>query len=137
MGQGWALSSCSCLCRIAAFRPAAWVAGLGSANECAHELAFHVRSDVIHRDTGFGQEHPCVFDVVDAGRLKLYVCKAGGDQLRSIVGLFQRSGNATDPKEHALADGSRDLTAHHNVRHGEAAPRPEDAEGFTEDTGLI
>ena len=84
----------------------------------------------VRRDAG-------VFDVIDAGGLKVYRLKSCVFQLCSIVGLFQSSGDAAHPKQHAFANGIRYLAAHYNIRDGEAAARAEYAEGFFEDASFI
>ena len=68
---------------VTASRRTAWGDWLGCPDECAYKLALYLRGDLVHRDTGFGEKHAGIFDVIGARWLKVYVDKTGGNQLRS------------------------------------------------------
>jgi hypothetical protein len=113
---------------------AAWCATggrrFGSANEGADELVFNLGRDLVDRDSCFGEERSRIFDVIGASGLEIDVRKAGVCEFGALVGLFERSGDAADPKQHALSDGVGNMATNDDVGDGEAAAGAEYAEGF-------
>src|ERR1017187_10379983 len=92
------------------------------ADEGAQEFAFDLRGDLIDGDAGFGEEGARVFDVVGAGWLEVDVGEARGGELGAVVVLFERPGDAADPKQHALADGVGALAVGDDIGDGERPP---------------
>src|ERR1035437_307390 len=107
------------------------------ADEGAQEFAFDLRGDLIDGDAGFGEEGARVFDVVGAGWLEVDVGEARGGELGAVVVLFERAGDAADPKQHALADGVGDLAVGDDIGDGEAAAGTQHAEGLAQHAVLV
>src|ERR1700738_2790643 len=103
--------------------------GFGGADEGAEEFSFYVRGDGVYVDAGRREELAGVFAVVDAGGVVGAAWAVCGGELRGVVGLFEGSGDAADPEQHALADGGVDGAAGDHVRDGEAAAGAQHAEG--------
>ena len=76
------------------------------------------------------QEFACVFGPVDARRLNIDLFESGGSQLAAVFVLFERTGDAADPKKHALADLGQHFAASDNVGHGKAPAWLQNAKGF-------
>ena len=74
------------------------------ADECAQELAVHLRRERIHIEALTGEEFTCIFHAINAGRLDFYVRKSGGRQFGPVLRFFQCARDAPDPKQNALAD---------------------------------
>src|ERR1700738_2492171 len=116
---------------------AAGLGGFGGADEGAEEFSFYVRGDGVYVDAGLREELACVFEVVDAGWFEVDAGESGGGKFGCVFGLFEGSGDAADPEEHALADGGVDGAAGDHVRDGEAAAGAQHAEGFGQDSLFV
>src|SRR6185437_2640596 len=109
----------------------------GGADEGACEFSFDLRCNCVHIDSGLGEELTRIFDVVGSRDFERDVCEPCGFELVLIVRSLKGAGDATDPEEHAVAYGVRDVTEEDHVGDGEAAAGAEDTKCFREDAVFI
>ena len=74
------------------------------ADERAHELAVHFRRHGIHVNSLLVQEGARVLDFVHPRRLNVDLFESRFRQLRRILRILQRAGDAAHPELHALAN---------------------------------
>src|SRR5579871_100113 len=117
---------------LAARRAAAGLRFNG-ADEGAHEFAVDLRRDFVDVDALTGEKLAGVFDAIDARGFEIDLIESDGPELGAIFVLLERTGDATDPGEHALANFGRHVTLGDHIGDGEAAAGFEHAESFGED----
>src|SRR5580658_293440 len=106
--------------------------GFHGADERAHDLAIHHRGYCVNVDALPAQKCPCVLDVVYPCRFNVDVVETCLGELGDIPPIFQRSGNAADPQEHALSHYVRNLTARDHIRNSEPPPRLQNPKGLAQ-----
>src|SRR6266850_7036692 len=73
-------------------------------NERAREAAVHFGRDAIHVHTAVGQKRPRILDLIDAPRIELDVREPRRLELRGVLIVAERAGDAADPQLHVAAD---------------------------------
>src|SRR5690348_8412961 len=74
------------------------------ADEGAHELSVHLRSDGVNIDAMAGEEFAGVFDAIDASGFEGYLLEAGGGEGAAVFVFFQCACDTADPEENVLAN---------------------------------
>src|SRR3974390_2021886 len=105
---------------------------LHGADERAHELAVDLSRHGVDVDALAGQEIVRVLHLVDAGGLDAGLLEAGGLQLRVVLVLLQRSGDAADPQQHVAPQLLGHWSPRHDVRNGETATGLQHPERFAQ-----
>src|SRR5216684_4261230 len=85
---------------------------LARADEGAGEFAINVRCDLLRIEIGPCKDVSGIRNRVDTRRLYVNFGEAGARELCTVLGLLERSGDASDPEFDAAADFGGHFTAH-------------------------
>src|SRR5713226_919760 len=110
---------------------------LARANEGAGEFAVNVRCDLLRIEAGLCKQVRGIRNRVDTRRLYVNFGEAGARELCPVLGLFERSGDASDPEFDAAADFGGHFTAHDDVGYGKASARLQDAKRLGQNAILV
>src|SRR5678816_4902721 len=91
------------------------------ADECAHELAVHLRSNRVSIDPLSGKDVTGILGAIDAGRLNIDLLESCGSQLLAIRNIFKSAGDTANPKKNAAPNLREYFTLRHDIGHGKAA----------------
>src|ERR1700737_172722 len=78
-----------------------------------------------------------VFDPIDPGWFEINLLEPSRGELAPVLVLFQRSGYATNPQQHILANLGKHLPTGYNVGHREAPTRLENSECFSQNAIFV
>src|SRR5262249_1836661 len=111
-----------------------WLTG---ADEGTHEFPVHLRGDLFRVHALFMEKRACVLHAIDSRGFNFNLFEACSRQLVAIFVLFQCSGNATHPQQHALAEFRIDRAARHDIGHRKSPSWLEHAEGLAQNLILV
>src|SRR5689334_1872380 len=97
--------------------------GFSGADEGTHEFTLDLWRDLVYIDSLPAKESPCVLDIVNARGVDVDVGKTSLRQLRNVFVILKRTGDTSNPQQHALPHFFRCLAAHDHIGNGEAATR--------------
>src|SRR5579864_6644756 len=110
-------------CSVTARRTTAWAvraSRLDRADESAQKFPVHLRSERVYIDSLPCEKFSCIFGAIDARGLDLNLLKSCGRQLAAIFLFFQRACNATDPRQHTLANFGQNFSSGDDIGNSEA-----------------
>src|SRR5262249_40918508 len=119
---------------IAARRPTASLPAIdwfNSSNESAEEFAINLIGIQLDRKLP-GKKLARIFGAIDSRRLDLNLLESRTGQLRLVLALIERAGNASHPGQYTLADLGQNFSARDHIRHCKPPARLEDAECFAQ-----
>jgi hypothetical protein len=79
--------------------------------------------DCVRVDVLAGEKFASVFSAMDSGRLDLKVFESGSRKFIAVVFFSERTGDTTDPQQHALADLGVNFVTACYIRHSRAPAR--------------
>src|SRR5580704_8898244 len=105
--------------------------GFPSTDECAHELAVHLRRNGVNVDALAAQKRTSVLQPVNPCRFDVYVLESRCFEFRFVLVLFECSRNTANPKKDALTNVGQHFALRYDVRDGKTATGLEHSECFS------
>src|SRR6185295_19687907 len=102
----------------------------GRANEGAHEIAVHLRSDCVSVDPFSFEEFTRVIHFVDAGGLDVDALKTRALQLAPVFTFVERPRDTSDPQQNAFANFGTNRATRDDVGNREPSAGLQHAKGL-------